>query len=271
MLVERNAVLNIIDQMRIAIPQEIQRAAELERERDRVLDLATAEAEEIVAKAQSQAARLISESSVLREAEAQATAPDQRRGRGRRHHRPGRGLCGGRTAQPGRHSPAATRRRKRHLSPQERHNTRPQAVASAEAAQPSPRRRPKTVQGPAPRRLAEQQIIAAFGRRVLPDGLIAGNVARRSALQNSAATALCVGVLGAMRCEAFSHPHQDGRVDRHPDTITWPRLRAGSSSSRSPTDSTLSATRLVHRVDDSHDALRHALRQYVTIELAAAG
>lgn len=153
MLVERNAVLNIIDQMRIAIPQEIQRAAELERERDRVLDLATAEAEEIVAKAQSQAARLISESSVLREAEAQATALvtsaeaeaagiiDQ-----------AEAYAAGELHSLGRHLTRLQRVVENGISHlQERHNTRLQAVASAEAvldtAAEAP---PKNGSGPGP-------------------------------------------------------------------------------------------------------------------------
>jgi len=44
-VVERTALLNLLDQMRIAIPQEIQRASALEQERDRVLALANSQAE----------------------------------------------------------------------------------------------------------------------------------------------------------------------------------------------------------------------------------
>ncbi|MGI6377215.1 MAG: hypothetical protein ACOX3S_14640 [Anaerolineae bacterium] len=74
MLVERRAVLNLIDQMRIAIPEQIKRAAELESERDRVLRLAAAEAEELIAAAEARAAQLVSEDAIRREAEVQAAA-----------------------------------------------------------------------------------------------------------------------------------------------------------------------------------------------------
>jgi vacuolar-type H+-ATPase subunit H len=73
-LIERKAVLNIIDQMRIAIPQEIQRAAELEAEREGLLALANAEAEEIVAAAHERAEQLVQDHTVLQAAQERAAA-----------------------------------------------------------------------------------------------------------------------------------------------------------------------------------------------------
>jgi len=67
-------VLNIIDQMRIAIPQEIQRAAELEAEREGLLALANAEAVEIVAAAQERAEQLVQDHTVLQAAKERAAA-----------------------------------------------------------------------------------------------------------------------------------------------------------------------------------------------------
>jgi len=67
-------MLNIIDQMRIAIPQEIQRAAELEQERERLLALANSEAEEIVVAAQERAEQLVCDHAIERTAQEHAAA-----------------------------------------------------------------------------------------------------------------------------------------------------------------------------------------------------
>ena len=73
-LMERSAVLNIIDQMRLAIPQEIKRAAELESEREHLLGLANGEAAEIVSSAQERAERLVEDHAIVSAARGRAAA-----------------------------------------------------------------------------------------------------------------------------------------------------------------------------------------------------
>lgn len=71
-MVDRDALLNLLDQIRIAIPAEIQRAAELEQERDRVLSLAESQAAETLAEAQARAEQLVEEHAIRAAAEKRA-------------------------------------------------------------------------------------------------------------------------------------------------------------------------------------------------------
>lgn len=70
--IEEEACLNIIDQMRISIPQEIKRAKEIQDERDKYVAQANEEARRIIAQAREDAAKLLDEHKLREAAEAQA-------------------------------------------------------------------------------------------------------------------------------------------------------------------------------------------------------
>src|SRR6059036_3653267 len=71
-ILEQATVLDLIDQLRVAIPEEVRQARRINQESDRVLAKAREEAEQIIAAAQEQAALLLQDQSILREAEAKA-------------------------------------------------------------------------------------------------------------------------------------------------------------------------------------------------------
>ncbi|MFN2519908.1 MAG: hypothetical protein ABR525_02555 [Candidatus Limnocylindria bacterium] len=71
-ILEQAAVLDIIDQLRLAIPEEVRQARKVNQEGDRVVAHAREEAEQIISAAQEQAALLLQDQAVLREAEAHA-------------------------------------------------------------------------------------------------------------------------------------------------------------------------------------------------------
>ncbi len=88
-MLDEDEFLDIIDQMRIAIPEEIKQAKKIVQERDRVIAQAQEEAQRIAAMAQEDAARLTNEHAVTKaaeshaaevEAEAQASAAQIRKG-----------------------------------------------------------------------------------------------------------------------------------------------------------------------------------------------
>lgn len=88
-VVDQSAALDLIDQLRVAIPEEIKNAKRINSESDRLLDQAREEAEQILGRAQEQAAYLIEERELTRQAEemsreivgqAQAEAEEIRRG-----------------------------------------------------------------------------------------------------------------------------------------------------------------------------------------------
>jgi cell division septum initiation protein DivIVA len=60
-VVDQNAALGLIDELRVAVPEEVRQAKRINQESERILDGATEEAERIVARAQEQAAFLIGE------------------------------------------------------------------------------------------------------------------------------------------------------------------------------------------------------------------
>jgi hypothetical protein len=60
-VVDQNAALGLIDELRVAVPEEVRQAKRINQESERILDGATEESERIVARAQEQAAFLIGE------------------------------------------------------------------------------------------------------------------------------------------------------------------------------------------------------------------
>ncbi|HHX65278.1 MAG TPA: ATPase [Chloroflexi bacterium] len=71
-MVDEEAFLNIIDQMRITIPQEIRQAREVQVERDKYIAQAHEEARRIIAQAREDAARLLDEHELRKVAEARS-------------------------------------------------------------------------------------------------------------------------------------------------------------------------------------------------------
>jgi vacuolar-type H+-ATPase subunit H len=70
--VDRESFLNIIDQMRITIPQDLRRYKEFEAEKDRYIAQAQDEARVILEQAREDAARLLDEQSIKQQAEVDA-------------------------------------------------------------------------------------------------------------------------------------------------------------------------------------------------------
>ncbi len=88
-IVDQAQALEYIDQLRVAIPEEIKSAKRINSEGERLIEQARGEAEEILARAQEQAAYLIEERELTRAAQeqsrdivrqAQADADEIRRG-----------------------------------------------------------------------------------------------------------------------------------------------------------------------------------------------
>jgi len=71
-MVDEQAFLDIIDQMRVSIPEEIRQAKRVNEERERILADAREEAERTLANAQEQAAFLMTEKGLMRQAQAEA-------------------------------------------------------------------------------------------------------------------------------------------------------------------------------------------------------
>jgi cell division septum initiation protein DivIVA len=70
--VDRDAALNLIDELRVAVPEEIRAAKRINSEGERIIEKAQEEAERIVARAQEQAAFLIGERGLTESAEAES-------------------------------------------------------------------------------------------------------------------------------------------------------------------------------------------------------
>ena len=68
-VLEQAAILDLIDQMRVAIPEEVKQARRIVQESDRVVAKAREEGEQIIGAAQEQAAILLQDQSILRDAE----------------------------------------------------------------------------------------------------------------------------------------------------------------------------------------------------------
>jgi vacuolar-type H+-ATPase subunit H len=68
-IINEDEYLRLIDQMRISVPQEIKNARRIEAERDALLATAQEQAEAMIAKADERADELVSEHSVLQQAQ----------------------------------------------------------------------------------------------------------------------------------------------------------------------------------------------------------
>jgi hypothetical protein len=64
-VVDQNAALGLIDELRVAVPEEVRAAKRINSEGERIIEKAQDEAERIVAKAQEQAAFLIDERGLM--------------------------------------------------------------------------------------------------------------------------------------------------------------------------------------------------------------
>ncbi len=73
-MVDEEMLLNIIDQMRISIPKEIEEATELQAQRDRLLARAQDQARRIIEQARDEAERMLDEDAVRTQARAEAEA-----------------------------------------------------------------------------------------------------------------------------------------------------------------------------------------------------
>lgn len=69
---DRDAALDLIDQLRVAVPEEVRHAKRINQESERILEKAHEEAQEIVARAQEQAALLIDERGLTEAAQEQS-------------------------------------------------------------------------------------------------------------------------------------------------------------------------------------------------------
>ena len=71
-MVDQNAALGLIDELRVAVPEEVRAAKRINAEGERIIEKAQEEAERIVARAQEQAAFLIDERGLTQAADAQS-------------------------------------------------------------------------------------------------------------------------------------------------------------------------------------------------------
>jgi hypothetical protein len=71
-VVDQNAALGLIDELRVAVPEEVRAAKRINAEGERIIEKAQEEAERIVARAQEQAAFLIDERGLTQSADAQS-------------------------------------------------------------------------------------------------------------------------------------------------------------------------------------------------------
>jgi hypothetical protein len=70
-LVDKDAILELIDQLRVAVPEEVHAAKRINAEGERIIEKANDEAGKITGRAQEQAAYLIGERGLLERAEAE--------------------------------------------------------------------------------------------------------------------------------------------------------------------------------------------------------
>jgi len=71
-VIDEGTFLDIIDQMRISIPEEIKQAKRIEQEREQIIAQAHAEAARIISQGREDAARLVAEHELRRQAQEQA-------------------------------------------------------------------------------------------------------------------------------------------------------------------------------------------------------
>lgn len=77
-LVDEQEILDILDQIRVSIPEELKAARRVAQERDQVLADARAEAERLVREADQHAAGRVSDHALVRSAEARAAEIEER-------------------------------------------------------------------------------------------------------------------------------------------------------------------------------------------------
>jgi hypothetical protein len=70
-VVDRDAILDLVDQLRVAIPEEVRAAKRINAEGERIIERAEEEAAQIVSRAQEQAAFLIGDRGLLELAESE--------------------------------------------------------------------------------------------------------------------------------------------------------------------------------------------------------
>ena len=71
-MVDQNAALGLIDELRVAVPEEVRAAKRINAEGERIIEKAQDEAERVVARAQEQAAFLIDERGLTQAASAES-------------------------------------------------------------------------------------------------------------------------------------------------------------------------------------------------------
>jgi len=71
-VVDQNAALGLIDELRVAVPEEVRAAKRINAEGERIIEKAQEESERVVARAQEQAAFLIDERGLTQAAEAES-------------------------------------------------------------------------------------------------------------------------------------------------------------------------------------------------------
>ena len=71
-MIDQAAALGLIDELRVAVPEEVRAAKRINSEGERIIEKAQEEAERIVARAQEQAAFLIDERGLTQQAEAES-------------------------------------------------------------------------------------------------------------------------------------------------------------------------------------------------------
>jgi hypothetical protein len=73
-VVDQATALDLVDQLRVAVPEEVRQAKRITQESDRILEKAQEEADRIIARAQEQAAFLIEDRELTRAAEERSRA-----------------------------------------------------------------------------------------------------------------------------------------------------------------------------------------------------
>jgi hypothetical protein len=71
-IIDRDAALNLIDELRVAVPEEVRAAKRINQEGERIIEKAQEEAERTIARAQEQAAFLINERGLTEAAEVES-------------------------------------------------------------------------------------------------------------------------------------------------------------------------------------------------------
>lgn len=71
-LIDEQEFLELVDQLRVAVPEEIRHAKRVSQDRDRVISQARVDSDKILASAQEQASQMVGESEIVRRAQLRA-------------------------------------------------------------------------------------------------------------------------------------------------------------------------------------------------------